>query len=210
MLSVGFDNKTSLVTITADAKWANLSAAIANRAVALVAELNGEQRRSRAREKRSFIQERTDSAQTALDTAERQLRVFYEQNRQWNSAPTLVYEEGRLRRQVDLANELYLTVRRELETARIDEDNHVTLITVVDSAIPPRKELWPAWLPALATACVVGVLLGLMLAATLAVIADWGRRNPLRAARLSRAAAQMRREMAAFPRSMTRSARQHD
>jgi uncharacterized protein involved in exopolysaccharide biosynthesis len=210
MLSVGFDNKTSLVTITADAKWANLSAAIANRAVALVAELNGEQRRSRAREKRSFIQERTDSAQTALDTAERQLRVFYEQNRQWNSAPTLVYEEGRLRRQVDLANELYLTVRRELETARIDEDNHVTLITVVDSAIPPRKELWPAWLPALATACVVGVLLGLMLAATLAVIADWGRRNPLRAARLSRAAAQMRREMAAFPRSMTRSAGQHD
>jgi uncharacterized protein involved in exopolysaccharide biosynthesis len=109
-----------------------------------------------------------------------------------------------------LANELYLTVRRELETARIDEDNHVTLITVVDSAIPPRKEQWPAWLPALATACVVGVLLGLMLAATLAVIADWGRRNPLRAARLSRAAAQMRREMAAFPRSMTRSARQHD
>lgn len=210
MLSVGFDNKTNLVTITADAKWADLSAAIANRAVALVGELNGEQRRSRARERRSFVQERTDSAQSALDTAERQLRQFYEQNRQWNSAPTLVYEEGRLRRQVDLANELYLTVRRELETARIDEDNHVTLITVVDTAIAPRKALWPAVLPALATALVVGVLFGLMLAATLVVFADWARRDPLRAARLSRAAAQMRREMKAFPRSMTRSVSQHD
>ncbi|HKW46727.1 MAG TPA: hypothetical protein VJN70_04755 [Gemmatimonadaceae bacterium] len=210
MLSVGFDNKTNLVTITADAKWSDLSAAIANRAVALVGELNGEQRRSRARARRSFVQERTDSAQAALDTAERQLRQFYEQNRQWNSAPTLVYEEGRLRRQVELANELYLTVRRELETARIDEDNHVTLITVVDSAIPPRKELWPAVLPAITVACVVGVLLGLMLAATLLVIADWAHRNPLRAARLSRAASQMRREMAAFPRSMTRSAPKRD
>ena len=210
MLTVRFDNKTNLVTVTSDAKWADLSAAMANRVVGLVAELNAEQRRSRARDKRSFIQERTDSAQTALDGAEGQLRQFYEKNRQWNSAPTLVYEEGRLRRQVDLANELYLTVRRELETARIDEDNHVTLITVVDSAIPPRKALWPAVLPALATAWVVGLLFGLMVAAALVILADWGRRNPLKAARLSRAAAQMRRELATFPRSMMRSAAQRD
>ena len=210
MLSVGYDSKTNLVTITADAKWPDLSAAIANRAVALVSEFNGEQRRSRASARRSFMQERTDSAQTALDAAERQLRQFYETNRQWNTSPTLVYEEGRLRRQVEVVNDLYLTVRRELETARIDEDNHVTLITVVDTAIPPRKSLWPAVLPAFAVACVGGVLLGLMLAATLAVIADWARRDPLRAARLSRAAAQLRRELAAFPRSMTRSASQRD
>lgn len=206
MLSVGYDAKTNLVTITADAKWPDLSAAMANRAVALVAEMNAEERRSRAREKRTFMQERTDSAQAALDSAERQLRQFYEQNRQWSSAPTLVYEEGRLRRQVEVANDLYLTVRRELETARIEEDNHGTQITVVDTAIPPRKELWPAVLPAVATACVGGVLLGLLLAVTLVVVADWARRNPLKATRLSRAASQMRREMAAFPRSMTRSA----
>jgi len=210
MLSVGFDNKTNLVTITADAKWPDLSAAIANRAVALVSELNGEQRRSRAGARRSFMQERTDSAQRALDAAERQLREFYQTNRQWNTAPTLVYEEGRLRRQVEVANDMYLTVRREFETARIDEDNHVTLITVVDTAIPPRKSLWPAVVPALLVACVGGVLLGVMLSATLVVIADWARRDPLRAARLSRAAAQVRRELASFPRSMTRTASQRD
>lgn len=210
MLSVSFDSKTNLVTITADAKWPDLSAAIANRAVALVSELNGEQRRSRAAARRSFMQERTDSAQTALDVAERQLREFYQTNRQWNTAPTLVYEEGRLRRQVDVANDMYLTVRREFESARIDEDNHVTLITVVDKAIPPRKSLWPAVLPALAVACVGGVLLGVMLAATLVVISDWARRDPLRAARLARAVSQTRRELASFPRSMTRSASRRD
>ena len=156
------------------------------------------------------MQERTDSAQSALDVAERQLREFYQTNRQWNTAPTLVYEEGRLRRQVDVANDMYLTVRREFESARIDEDNHVTLITVVDRAIPPRKSLWPAVLPALAVACVGGVLLGVMLAATLVVISDWARRDPLRAARLSRAVSQTRRELASFPRSMTRSASRRD
>ena len=192
---VGFDVKTNLVSMRADAEWRELSAAVANRAVELVSSFNLEQRQSRARLKRSFIQSRLDSAQLALDDAERRVRAFYEQNRQWRSSPALLYEEGRLTRQVDVASDLYLTLRREFESARIEEVNDAARITVVDSAVVPRRRQWPRLAPLFLASLFVGLGAGILVAGGATVAADWAARNPGSAGDLRRMVARVGREM---------------
>ncbi len=173
----GFDPKTNLVWFSTDAQWPDLSAQIANRLIELVSAFNRETRVSRAKSKRAFLQMRHDSARTALGDAEERQRMFYEQNRGFISAPGLKYEEQRITRDVDLASELYVNLDRQLEGARIDEINDAALITVIDSAVVPRKAQWPRYGVVIFSATAFGLLIGLLIAASAAVLADWRRRN---------------------------------
>ena len=71
------------------------------------------------------------------------MKTFYERNRGWQQAPELVFQEGRLRRQVDVSQEVYLTLKREHEAARIEEVNDTPVITVIDPAKPPPRPSAP-------------------------------------------------------------------
>jgi uncharacterized protein involved in exopolysaccharide biosynthesis len=184
-ISTDFDLKTNMVLLSVEARWSQLAAAIANRTVELVDAFNHEQRVSRARSKRVFVQSRLDSAKLELQSAEERQRVFYDQNRQWRSSPQLVFEEGRLRRNVDVATDLFLTLQRQFETARLDEFNDAAEITIVDPAVPPWKAQWPRYWILLASALFVGAVLGLMVAGSATILADWRGRNPATATALS-------------------------
>jgi uncharacterized protein involved in exopolysaccharide biosynthesis len=173
-----FSVKTNLVWLDVDAQWPELSAAIANRATALVTGFNKEQRVSRARSKRSFLETRVDSAQVRLQDAEERQRAFYEQNHNFMGSPELKFDETRLQREADIASDLYLTLQHQLEAARLDEFNDAALITVVDSAVPPKKAQWPRYGVLIITSTLVGLILGLIFAGSSAVMDDWRRRNP--------------------------------
>lgn len=198
-MSSSFDAKTNLVSLTVDTEWADLSAQVANRTVALLGEFNQEQRIFRARAKRVFVESRVAEAQQELAGAEGRLRVFYDQNRQWRTSPNLVFEEGRLRRQVDVASDLYLTLRREYETARIAEVNDAPQITVVDSAVSSRRKQWPRYGVTFVVASAIGVLLGLLLAAAAALYADWRAHHPEDAATLDGAWSHLQRDLPRLP-----------
>ena len=184
-ISTDFDLKTNLVMLTVEAQWSELAAAIANRTIELVDAFNHEQRVSRARSKRVFVQSRLDSAKLELQNAEERQRFFYDQNRQWRSSPQLVFEEGRLRRNVDVATDLFLTLQRQFETARLDEFNDAAEITVVDPAVPPWKAQWPRYWILFASSLFVGALLGFLAAGSATILADWRGRNPATATALS-------------------------
>jgi hypothetical protein len=49
---------------------------------------------------------------------------------------------------------------------------------VIDKAIPPRKAQWPRYGALLFTSAAVGLMIGLLVAGSLAVLADWRLRNP--------------------------------
>jgi uncharacterized protein involved in exopolysaccharide biosynthesis len=184
-ISTDFDLKTNMVLLTVEARWSQLAAAIANRTIDLVDAFNHEQRVSRARSKRMFVQSRLDSAKLELQNAEERQRVFYDQNRQWRTSPQLVFEEARLRRNVDVATDLFLTLQRQFESARLDEFNDAAEITVVDPAVPPWKAQWPRYWILLAGSLFVGALLGLLAAGSATILADWRGRNPATANALS-------------------------
>jgi uncharacterized protein involved in exopolysaccharide biosynthesis len=173
-----FDSKTNLVWITVDAQWPELSAAMANRTIDLVTAFNKEQRVSRARSKRVFLEGRVNLAREALASAEARHRAFYDQNRSWRTSPSLIFEERQLQRDEDQTADLYIMLQRQLETALLDEVNDAALITVVDSAVPARKAQWPRYGILLVSTLMAGMLLGLMVAGGAAILADWRSRNP--------------------------------
>jgi len=181
----GFDAKTNMVSLTVNSRWPELSAAIANRTIELVDGFNREQRVSRARSKRIFVQHRLDSAKADLHIAEERQRNFYEQNRSWRMAPQLVFEEGRGRRNVDVASDLYLTLQRQFEAARLEEFNDAALITIVDPAVPPQKAQWPRYWLLLASSLFIGGVFGILAAGSATILNDWRGRNPATASELS-------------------------
>jgi len=188
-IGTNFDNKTNVVDLAVTARWSQLAADIANRTIELVDTFNREQRVTRARSRRIFVQSRVDSARAELQQAEERQRVFYDQNRQWRSSPQLVFDEGRLRRNVDVATDLYLTLQRQFEAARLDEFNDAAVITIVDPAHAPHKAQWPRYWLLLASALAVGAILGILAAGSATILADWRRRNPDGAGALSQSVA---------------------
>jgi uncharacterized protein involved in exopolysaccharide biosynthesis len=205
-LRVSFDAKTNLVDVDAEAQWPGLSAAIANRAMELVSAFNKEQRVSRAQALRAFLEDRVVTAQAELGAAENALRTFYEKNRSWQNSPGLVVDERRLRRQVETVSDLYLSLRREYESARIDEVNTTPVITIVDRAVPPQRPYWPRWEILLVTSAALGVGLGLLWAAAREVAGHWAVQNPEDAQRLQGAVARASRDATELLRRPARTA----
>lgn len=174
----GLDPKTNLVWFSMDAQYPELSSQISNRLIALVSAFNRETRMSRAKSKRMFLERRMDSAKVELQLAEGRLRFFYEQNRGLLSAPSLKFEDEQLRRDARVASDLYLNLQSQLEVARIEEINDAALITVIDTAVVPRKAQWPRYGAITITSVALGLLAGLLLAGSLAVMEFWRARNP--------------------------------
>jgi tyrosine-protein kinase Etk/Wzc len=171
------DTKTNLITVTADLEWPELAARVANHATALVDTFNVQQRQSRARWRRIFAEAQAQEAQGSLRSAEDRLRDFQQTNRQYQQSPELTFEQARLRRQLDVEQEVYLGVRRELETSRLDEVNDVPVITVVDSAIAPTFRQFPKRTVMTVSSVFVGLFLGVLIAGTLALVGGWAERN---------------------------------
>lgn len=187
-VSTRYDMKTNMVTVTVSSEWPELAAQVTNRVVALVDRFNLEQRQSRGRAKREFLERRLRESRQELGAAETQLRQFYDDNRQFANSPQLKSREGELRRFVDIKTDLYLTLQREFESAQIGEVNDAALLTPVDTAIAPRKPEWPRVGLTLASGTLIGVLLGLIAAGMATLVAEWARREPANAEALGSAA----------------------
>jgi uncharacterized protein involved in exopolysaccharide biosynthesis len=142
-LSVGVDAQTNVVTLKAELPHPDLAAAVPNRLVAYLNDFNTQTRQSQARERRKFTEQRVAAGEQDLRASEEALKRFYQANRSWQQSPQLMFEEGQLKRQVDLRQELYRTLRREYETARIEEVNDTPVITVIDAAVPPQRKSGP-------------------------------------------------------------------
>jgi len=143
LIAVGVDAQTNIVTIKVQSRYPALAAALANRLVAYLNDFNTLSRQSQARERRKFTEQRVAAGERELRDAEEALKRFYQANRSWQQSPQLVFEEGQLRRQVDLRQELYRTLQREYETARIQEVNDTPVITVIDQAVVPQRKSGP-------------------------------------------------------------------
>lgn len=142
-ISVRADQYTNIVTVSVDSRYPKLAASVASNIVQYLNDFNTQQRQSQARHRREFVEGRVASTEQELHDAEDQLKTFYQHNRSWQQAPALVFEEGRLRRQLDVQQEVYLTLRREYETARIDEVNNTPVMTLIDAPVPPSEKAKP-------------------------------------------------------------------
>jgi uncharacterized protein involved in exopolysaccharide biosynthesis len=162
--SAKVDNATGTIGFSVELPDPDLAAAVASHMVGLLNDFNQRTRNLRARERRKFAEARTNEAQKDLETAEDSLRGFLSRNRQFEFTPQLLFERNRLERQVTLRQEVYQTLRREFEIARIEEVNDTPVLTVVDPPVAPAFPSSPRRFRMALVAVVLGLLVGVSLA----------------------------------------------
>jgi len=143
-ITVSVDQRTNVVRVTVEGPQPVAARDVLQLLLDRLADFNIHTRQSTAGERRKFIESRVTTAEQELRSAEEALRIFYERNRQFQSSPQLRFEEQRLNRQVTVQQELYLTLRREYETARIEEVHNTPVLTVIHQPAVPGRRIRPA------------------------------------------------------------------
>ena len=138
-----------LVVLTVQAKSPIAAAAIANRAVDVIDELNLRFRRDQAAARRKFTQAFLSDVENRLSVSENQLEDFLLSNRSLMSMrsmsqnPVLQSQEDRLRSEVTRLRALKQQLELTIENARLTEFNDAPVVTRIDRAPPPEKRSGP-------------------------------------------------------------------
>jgi len=171
------DKLTGIVTLKVKLQSPVLAADVAKQMVALLNRFNLESRQSQSREQRRFSGERLAIAEQELRAAEQAQLAFLQRNRQYLDSPLLAFEYNRLNRQVQLRQEVYQTLTKAHEEARIAEVRDTPVLTVIDSAVAPVTPSGPKRVLGTTVALILGGALGVLLA-WVAAARDRARRSP--------------------------------
>jgi uncharacterized protein involved in exopolysaccharide biosynthesis len=161
-ISTSVTRETGMVRLQVRTPWPDLSAAVADRLIALVNEFNLETRRSSAASVVRFVEEWLKDAEASLRSAEGEFRDFLEANRQFERSPQLVFENDRLQRLVAQRQQIYTDLQQSLENARIMQVRDTPVITVVER---PEAPVYPD-----SRGVVLRVLLGLAIGAVAGIV----------------------------------------
>jgi uncharacterized protein involved in exopolysaccharide biosynthesis len=131
-LSGSVGKQTGVVNITISTPDPVLSKLVAQRILTAINAFNLQKRQSRASAERKFTEERLASARSDLLDAENALQHFQQQNRVYNTAPRLSFEQDRLSREVQNRQQIVNVLSESFEQAKIDEVRDTPVITVLD------------------------------------------------------------------------------
>lgn len=161
MAEASVDNATGIVSLEVEMHSPELAAGVANRMLELLNQFNLERRQSQSREQRRFTGDRLREAEQELREAERTQLRFLQNNRQYQGSPLLEFQAAQLGRAVQLKQEVFLTLTKAHEEARISEVRDTPVITVVDPAVAPAKRTRPRRTLGVSLAFVGGAVLGI-------------------------------------------------
>lgn len=134
-LDVSMDVKTNIITMFIETKEPRLSADILNSIVEQLDRFVLTKRTTTASEQRKFIEGRLAEVKGDLTRSEDALKDFRERNTQVRS-PQLLLEQGRLERDLQINNTLFIELKKQYEIAKIEEVKNMPVISVLDLARP--------------------------------------------------------------------------
>jgi uncharacterized protein involved in exopolysaccharide biosynthesis len=155
-VDVSLDRRVGIVTLRVHMDDPLLAAGVATAVCATLQDIVVHSMTTQAGANRRFVEGRLAEARRDLARAEDALRAFRENNLR-GSSPRVLTEEGRLLREARTQEEVVLTLTRQHEIARVEEQKDVPVINVLDPAVPPAFRSAPR--RSLLTA--LGFLLGL-------------------------------------------------
>lgn len=139
---------------------------------AIIEELDKLQRSFKNRsaiEKIDYINQQIELTKFELEDIEERLRIFRENNRKTDSSPSLQLEEARIQRSLEIQQNIYITLKQQLELARIEVVQETSYAQVLD---PPSYPLKPSN-PKSTAVYVVGGILGLALSIFIALVKEY-------------------------------------
>lgn len=137
------DLRSNVVRIEFTHRDPAFSAFLVNAVLAEMDRFFRESSGAEAREQRKLIENRLDEVSLELARAEDDLKAFRLENRVIAVSPLLLLAEGRLVRQVEIKNRVYLELAAQLEVTKIREAGSVSVLRVLDHAQVPQEKSWP-------------------------------------------------------------------
>ncbi len=160
-----FENSASFSLLKSEANEPQLAKALADSALKELEGLNKYFRTQSVTEKINFINQRIFAVEKDLNSSEVKLRKFKEQNRQISS-PSLELDLGRLNRDVEIQNQVYVTLKQQLELAKIEEVQKKSVIQVLDYPDLPLGSSNFNLRLNLIVSGIIGLLIGIIIAIT--------------------------------------------
>ena len=137
------ENKSGLINISVLMENPELSAEISNYIYDAVVEFFNKNHFESAKLNREFIEERQKEVESILINAENKLKEFRTKNRKVIDSPQLQLELERLMRDVEIQTQIFITLQKEYEVARIEEVKETPSVLVLDKGRPAVEKHSP-------------------------------------------------------------------
>lgn len=160
-----------LLTLTVTADQRRLSADIATALLASINEHNRTSRGNKATTNRMFVESQLAMTSKELDAATSEFAEFSRKNRKI-ATPDLQAQRDRLERRVRVQEDVFITLTKQLEISRIEEQETRPLIDVIQPPMPPIARTAPRR----AQMAAMGTSLGFLLACGFVVVSERLRR----------------------------------
>lgn len=148
-----------MITLQAVAERPALAAEIAQAILGQIDEHNASARENRAKRNREFVEEQTTKAKAELDGVAGALSEFEAKNRR-AEAPRIRAEQERLARQVRVLEEVYVTLTKQLELAKVEEQESRPSIEVIERPEPPLTRTSPRRTQTVVIWTTIGLIVG--------------------------------------------------
>ncbi|MDH7514163.1 MAG: Wzz/FepE/Etk N-terminal domain-containing protein [Clostridiales bacterium] len=135
-LKVSIDRTTKVIGLSYSTEERELSAAIVNSFLDELVVYNQDIKDTKAKQNRIFIENQVAENHTLLKKAEAELADFTARNKKIVT-PELEIEFDRLKRSVKVQEEVYITLKKQLELAKIEEQEKKPVIEIIERAAPP-------------------------------------------------------------------------
>ena len=133
--------KTSgVVEVQVSTPYQSVSLAIVRSLIDAVNEFNMHTRQTQGANERSFVEGRLAPAAASLHDAEDRMEAFLRSNREYATAPQLIFARERLQRELSLRMQVYTSLTQSVEEARIREVRDTPVTTLLD---PPAVSAMP-------------------------------------------------------------------
>ena len=142
-ITTDVDRMTQVLTITVQMPEGQLSADVANNIAASLDGYIQTQMRTSAKDQREYIDKRMSQVKDSLVAAENNMKDFNEKNKIISQSPSLMLEQGRLQRQVQILNTVYLQLAQQSELAKIQEVKDTPVINIEEVAKNPIDKTGP-------------------------------------------------------------------
>ena len=181
MLEFNLDPSGSFSVIKATTNEPIFAKELTEVALAELENLNRFYKSQNVNEKTIFISNRIASVENDLKLSETKLKEFNERNRQISS-PALQLEQGRFAREVEIQTGVYLTLKQQLELAKIEEVQETSIVQILDNPQLPLNPSNKNLIQSVMLAGILGIGLGIIIGFGRVYIhtSDMGERKKLR------------------------------
>ena len=164
MMSVSINRENKITTLKIESDNPRLSAEIATAFVTELEQFIIKINTTKAAENTKFIESRLAETLSVLETRETDLKNFRESNMRIEKSPQLQLELGKFMRELKVQEEIYLTLKKEIEISKIEEVKSLPLIQILDKATAPTKKSKPKRRNIMLAGLIFSFLFGILLA----------------------------------------------